>query len=307
MFENGGETRMSPNETDQSDTWSMRSGTTWAEPEPASGSLSLATLEEEIRAIQGRVGEVRAGLAQLREVQHALGKSSGHGDELRRITGLREINALLTAAASECRESVATAQPRGPRQPDVLEQALPRDIAMLSRGVRMRTIYQHTARFSAPTQAYVEKVSALGGEVRTLAEFFERLIVFDRIVAFIPDPGDQQTAVVIRDPAVVEFLVGVFDRVWLAALPFSSAYESRTEDGIVSAIQRSIARLLLHEEKDAAIARRLGISERNCRGHISKLMKRLGARNRTHLGYLLASSDMLAADVERDAGTGTQR
>lgn len=293
---------MFSNEARQSDALLKRDTTSWPYTEQQTdGALSLATLVEEVRAIQGKVGQVRAGLTQLWEAQEVLGRSSESGDGLRRITGLREINALLTAAASECRQSVATAQPRGPRQPEVLEQALPRDIAMLRRGVRMRTIYQHTARFSAPTQAYVEKVTALGGEVRTLAEFFERLIVFDRTVAFIPDPEDQQTAVMIRDPAVVAFLVGAFDRVWLTAVPFSSAYESRTEDGIVLAIQQSIARLLLHEEKDAAIARRLGISERNCRGHIAKLMKRLGARNRTHLGYLLASSGLLTdADVDRD-------
>lgn len=272
----------------------------WVGPQRSDSSLSLAALEQEARAIQGKLGDVRAGLAQLRQVQEALGKSSEHGGELRRISGLREINALLTAAATDCRESLATAQPRGPRQPEVLEEALPRDVAMLRRGVRMRTLYQHPARFSAPTQAYVEKVTALGGEVRTLAEFFERLIVFDRAVAFIPDPDDQEAAVMIRNPAVVEFLAGAFDRVWLTAVPFSSAYESRTEDGIVSAIQRAIARLLLHEEKDAAIARRLGISERNCRGHIAKLMKHLGARNRTHLGYLLASSDLLTTHVEPD-------
>jgi hypothetical protein len=297
---------MFSNEARQSDALLERGAASWPCPEQTADALSLATLAEEVRAIQSKVGQVRAGLTQLWEVQEALGKSSESGDGLRRITGLREINALLTAAASECRQSVATAQPRGPRQPEVLEQALPRDVAMLGRGVRMRTIYQHTARFSAPTQAYVEKVTALGGEVRTLAEFFERLIVFDRTVAFIPDPEDQQTAVMIRDPAVVAFLVGAFDRVWLTAVPFSSAYESRTEDGIVLAIQQSIARLLLHEEKDAAIARRLGISERNCRGHIAKLMKRLGARNRTHLGYLLASSGLLTADAGADRDESDQ-
>ncbi|MEV5593644.1 helix-turn-helix transcriptional regulator [Streptomyces sp. NPDC052496] len=265
--------------------------------------MSLATLEEEAHAVQMKLGEIRSGLAQLRAVREALGKSSEHGDEVCRVTGLHEINALLTAAASDCRDSLATAQPRGPRRPEVLEQALPRDVAMLERGVRMRTLYQHTARFSAPTQAYVEKVTALGGEVRTLAEFFERLIVFDRTVAFIPDPDDQHAAVMIRNPAVVQFLIGAFDRVWLTALPFSSAYESRTEDGIVSAIQRSIARLLLHEEKDAAIARRLGISERNCRRHIAKLMQQLDARNRTHLGYLLASSGMLTPEAGADDET----
>ena len=50
----------------------------------------------------------------------------------------------------------------------------------------MRTLYQHAARRGADTRKYVAAVTAAGAEVRTLDEFFNRLIVVDRRVALIP-------------------------------------------------------------------------------------------------------------------------
>ena len=50
----------------------------------------------------------------------------------------------------------------------------------LERGVSMRTLYQHSARRSAPPASTSRRVTAEGAEVRTLDEFFNRLIVVDR-------------------------------------------------------------------------------------------------------------------------------
>ena len=58
-------------------------------------------------------------------------------------------------------------------------------------------LYQHSARRSAMTHKYVAPVTGRGAEVRTLDEFFNRLIVVDRTLAVIPSqrgldvgPGD---------------------------------------------------------------------------------------------------------------------
>ena len=76
-----------------------------------------------------------------------------------------------------------------------------REIAALKRGVKMRTLYQHAARRGADTRKYVAAVTAAGAEVRTLDEFFNRLIVVDRRIAIIPShegarrrDGDQRAA-----------------------------------------------------------------------------------------------------------------
>ena len=64
--------------------------------------------------------------------------------------------------------------------------AAQRDSAALERGITMRTLYQHSARRSAVTHKYVAAVTARGAEVRTLDEFFNRIIVVDRRVAIVP-------------------------------------------------------------------------------------------------------------------------
>lgn len=56
--------------------------------------------------------------------------------------------------------------------------------------------------------------------MRTLDEFFERLIVVDRKVAFIPAPDNDDDAVIIKDEAVVRYLADVFDRSWQRATEF---------------------------------------------------------------------------------------
>ena len=95
----------------------------------------------------------------------------------------------------------------------ILQQAIDRDIRALERGVQMRTLYQHTARHSNATREYVDDMLEHGAQVRTLDEFFNRLIVIDRRVAIIPG-GQADVAVAIHDPHLVSYLADIFDRSW---------------------------------------------------------------------------------------------
>ena len=69
----------------------------------------------------------------------------------------------------------------------------------LERGVDMRTLYQHTARRSKATRDHVDRILEQGAQVRTLDEFFNRLIVVDRRLAVIPG-GAPDVAVAIHEP-----------------------------------------------------------------------------------------------------------
>ncbi|MFD4522932.1 LuxR C-terminal-related transcriptional regulator [Streptomyces sp. NPDC058470] len=119
-----------------------------------------------------------------------------------RLTGKAVINAALEAAVGSCRDELLTAQPGGGRPEAALAQALRRDLRALGRGVRQRTVYQHTVQTHRPTMSYIEQVTAAGAKVRTLAEVVERFIICDREVAFVP-VSDEQSAhrVADREPA----------------------------------------------------------------------------------------------------------
>ncbi|WP_175647509.1 helix-turn-helix domain-containing protein [Streptomyces cyaneochromogenes] len=206
------------------------------------------------------------------------------------VDSLDDVITLIEQASAECEQEMITCQPGGGRPTAELEQAVARDTALLGRGVRMRTLYQHSARRHAPTQAYVDRIAPAGAEVRTMTDLFGRLIAFDRRIAFIPHHQRRGGAVVLRSPAAVAFLCEAFDRAWDHATPFCGA--ERTE-AAVDGLRQGILRLLSKGLKDEVIARRLGISLRTCRKHIADLFQELHAESRFQAGYLAATHDLL--------------
>lgn len=209
------------------------------------------------------------------------------------LEGLNRINTTLDQVTADCTEELLTVQPGSGRQPHILEKALRRVEPLIDRGVRMRTLYQHTARHHPATLAYMEKVGPSGVEVRTLEEIIDRLIIIDRKVAFIPASSDRLSALELRHKGIVEYLVGVFEQFWLHGIPWEEPISYGPDLDGITGVQRSIAKLLVEGHVDEAIARRLGMNVRTCRAHIAKLGSSLGSGSRTQLGYLIAQSGVL--------------
>lgn len=207
------------------------------------------------------------------------------------LSDLDGVRHTITEMAARCTTEVLTCQPGGGRSPEVLEDALHRDEAMLRRGVRMRTLYQNTALFSQATVAYVQRVTALGAQVRTSARPLTRLIAFDRSSAVISHRHDPQAAVIVRDPSIVDFVVSTFERMWIDSDPFSDA-TSRQQARMVTDKHRTvITRMLLDGATDEAIARDLGMSVRTCRRHIAAILKDVGATSRMQAGYFFGLAE----------------
>jgi DNA-binding NarL/FixJ family response regulator len=131
-----------------------------------------------------------------------------------------------------------------------------------------------------------------GGEVRTLDEFFDRLIVIDRSRAIVPSDEDRTTAVVIHDRALVRFLTDVFDRNWQRATPFDPTHASHASTEVMPDIHSMIKRLLVEGLTDSVIARRIGVSERTYHSHLARIRESMGAQSRLQLGYLLAREEL---------------
>jgi sugar-specific transcriptional regulator TrmB len=218
----------------------------------------------------------------------SLPEANSHRPDIRYIHGLsgirQEINETLSGAGRE----ILTAQPDGSRPSEVLEEALESVRSHISAGVAMRTLYQHSTRFDEATKEYVREVTKYGALVRTLDEFFDRLIIVDD-VAFIAANEKRTSAAAVREPAIVSFLRDMFNRSWDRAQPFPFVphHAARAAHEVMPAIRKSIKRLLVEGYPDKQIARRLGISERSLQTHIAAMKQELGARNRLHMGYLL--------------------
>jgi DNA-binding CsgD family transcriptional regulator len=264
----------------------------WLRPVPPSVALAqrLNPIEREITEYRRRSIELTDAFepfmalsAQVATPTHAITV----------LEGGERIQAALNLATAECQTEVLTVQPSNRISERNLLQGLERDRPLIERGVRIRTLYQHTARHSPEKLAYVARLSDGKVEYRTIDELVERLIICDDTVAFIPTRDDQQVALELRHPGLVRYLVKVFEFMWGRAVPLTAGAPYETAPDGITDIQHSIAKLLVEGHVDEAIARRLGMNVRTCRAHIAKLATALGSGSRAQLGYRIAESGIL--------------
>ncbi len=247
-------------------------------------ATTLVELSHKMHAHAVRAAEAAVAI----RTQPAPGRSAPAG-HCTYLEGLAEINLAIKQAVAAAEREILTAQPDGPRSKQVLATALETVRAQLRAGVANRTLYQHSARFDEATKDYVRQVAEYGAEVRTLPEFFERLIIVDRAVAFIPGRGDRTLALRVTEPTVVRYLADLFERAWDRAesIPFVPARSVDAAPEVIPSVHESIKKLMIAGHADRAIARRLGISERSLQNHVGRIKAQYGAENRLQLGYLM--------------------
>lgn len=205
------------------------------------------------------------------------------------------IDPFIVSAVAEAEFELLTAQPQTGRDAPSLAAAALRDTEALTRGIKQRTLYQHSARHNSLTVKYVAAVTERGAEVRTLDEFFQRLIVIDRRLAIIPSALGTTGAVVVREPSVVAYLVDVFERYWERARPFISNEPTKVRG--LHAEQRAMTiRMLRQGYADVVAAKRVGVSPRTYAGYVADLKEEYEAQTRFQLGYAMGQTPSGEAD-----------
>jgi sugar-specific transcriptional regulator TrmB len=225
------------------------------------------------------------------------------------LSGLENINSFIDAAVNDSRQELLTAQPHGRRPATALAEAENRDVKALDRGVKMRTLYQHSARQSPATRDYVADIVARGAEVRTLDEFFRRLIVIDRAVAIVPASDNHQAAIAIHDTSLIAYLVDVFERAWERGQPFTVG-GGPAERHIAADVRAMTVRLLVEGHSDPASAKRLGVSTRTYAGYIAALKEEYGVQTRFQLGHAMGAEPRIPQARRADdfeGGVGSER
>lgn len=269
--------------------------------EPVAPAVALHRL---LRKAEDRIADERRREERLATVFEPLMRIDGchtaaaDTPTISTLSGTQRINVAITQAMADGHEELLAIQPHI-GLPSRTLTALDRDQAMLDRGARIRTLYQHTIRHSPPVIARYELLEG-DVEARTLDEVTQRLIIIDRTVAFLPANKERTLALEVRNPALITFFVTTFERLWRLATPmYPEAARQPTLNGI-SPRQRAIASLLIEGLTDTAIAERLGMNVRTARVHIAKLAATLGSESRAQLGYLIGQSGILEQpDQER--------
>jgi DNA-binding CsgD family transcriptional regulator len=254
----------------------------------------VGPLEQAIRSQHRKVAAIRGLLRPLADTFNDVRRALQRQDPVVVTHAPEETRLRLADAARNCRSEVMTMQPGGGRDPEELGEAAPRDLEMVDNGIRMRILYQHTARTDISTRTYVRAVVEAGAEVRTTNEIFDRLIIFDRETAFIPQrPGlpDGPGAAIVHEPATVALLCRIYDHIWRTATVFDTS--ETAYGGTLDDVRTTILALLATGMKDEGIARRLGMSSRTCRRHISSLMAELHADSRFQAGVAAVRAGLL--------------
>ncbi len=125
------------------------------------------------------------------------------------VSDVATVQSLLDELSERCRSEVLTVQPGGARPAHILTAARKASLGILDRGVRMRSVYQHTARSDLATRPFVRELVEHGGELRTSEEVIDRMITYDREVVFLPEHkpvGREPGAAIVREPTLVAFL-----------------------------------------------------------------------------------------------------
>ncbi|WP_051966855.1 helix-turn-helix domain-containing protein [Kitasatospora mediocidica] len=273
-----------------------RSGDTYAAVNPMSAALQLLSPSElELSTQQQTIDRIRNDMRLLLPLyqEGAIAREEDDGFEV--ISDLPSVRTLLEKLAAECQSEVLTSQPGGGRDARLLMETATRDRVVLDRGVSMRTLYQHTARFDLTTCDYVQRIVDYGAEVRTTGNGFMRFLVYDRRTAVLSLADNAHGAVVVRVPEAVHFVAQSFDWAWATAEPFPTRSTWDEARSISDDVNKTLLRMLVNGLDDRRIARQLGISLRTCQRRISDLMTRIGARNRLHAGYLICQQGLIEA------------
>lgn len=264
------------------------------DPRQAAVTMGAAWQREALNLLSRSVA-LPQELHRLSEAYEAAARHSRQGGAIEYLQGPVEINQRLIVLARKSSLEILTAQPGGGRG-HAMQAAQDRDVEVLRRGVARRTIYQPSARYSAPTRQYVDFMTKEGAEIRTLDEPFLRFMIFDQRLAVIPVTGGapNEAAAFVEDGAVVGFLISVFENLWERAIPFLGTAEVPPQ--VVSGLRQQILRLMVQGVGHRIIARRLGLSERTLARHIAEIREDFGAETLFQLGWRVARGNVELAD-----------
>lgn len=236
------------------------------------------------------VGQLRNDLARLSLLFRSSKFGSQYTNSFDIVKVPETVRLLLSEAAANSSQEVVCMQPGSGWPADDLVESQNNDFQALKRGVRLRVLYQHAARFDTPTREHAGKLIESGAEIRTAGALFGKIVIFDRTAAYIPASGEDGGAVVIQERSLIDFLHSCFEHVWATAKEFDTR---RAEIDVIGGdMKKEIVKMLISGAKDEAIARRLGISVRTCRKHIGQVMQMFGATSRFQFGYLVKEANL---------------
>lgn len=252
--------------------------------------MLLARHRGELAAQQQRLEEAQIAAVQLK----AEFTRESTNDELHHLTGIDGVRDYLAALYDEVECELLTFAPGGAQTKANLRSSRPLAEDLLSRGVRMRTVYLESVRNDSGTVAHAQWLASRGGRVRTAPSLPNRMILCDRRIAVVATDSEDTSvgAVVLRTAGVVSSLCALFEHVWESAQPLGSTAQHADAESL-DPLQMEVLRLLSLGHTDDYVATRLGVSARTARRIATKIMEHLGTRSRFQTGVHAAARGLI--------------
>ncbi len=150
--------------------------------------------------------------------------------------------------------------------------------------VRCRSIYAASAMEDPVAGQIIQACADAGEQARLLPEVPMKMKLADRTTALLAlTPAGTSGALVIRAPVVIAALREYFEMLWERATPIGVPLPKQPGDQLTPTQQR-ILELMAEGAQDEVIARRLAISPRTVRRHVTAIMNRLAVTSRFAAG-----------------------
>jgi DNA-binding CsgD family transcriptional regulator len=254
-----------------------------------SGALRALEPEAELRVPLARECPESAGVRDQADVaQAALIRWPSSVHQVTELFGLGSIRRQLEQLAHRTRREVLAFVPGGLQQRDSIAASKTPNHHVLSRGVRMRSVYLDSARRDKATSAHLRWLCTRGAEVRTVPMLPMRMIVFDREHVMLPSSsgGASGKAVLLSGSGVASTITELFHHFWRDATPFKVEEDTGGDEPELPDEWKALLRLLREGCTEEQAGRRLGVSTRTVGRITAELMAQLGARSRFEAGVL---------------------
>jgi DNA-binding CsgD family transcriptional regulator/sugar-specific transcriptional regulator TrmB len=202
-----------------------------------------------------------------------------------------QVELRMAEATRNCTSEILAMQPVDQRRdldfkPSWLKEIPP--------GIPVRVLYSSTVRTSQEAWGDLREVAGAGARIRTSDGVFDRLVIVGDEVAFMPDHTagkDGQAVTIVYEPAVISLLRRVYEYAWQSGSDFDADGVSDRET--LDELKGTILDLLASGLKDDVVARRIGMSSRTFRRHMSRLMGELEAQSRFQAGVAAARAGLV--------------
>ncbi|WP_228717428.1 helix-turn-helix transcriptional regulator [Allosaccharopolyspora coralli] len=157
----------------------------------------------------------------------------------------------------------------------------------LSEGVDYKVLYDRAALALPPQIDVTSRLVSLGEQARVVHLAPTKLLVVDNEVALLPlvtSENSIDSAVVVRNSAMLAAMVRIFDDLWRFAAPFTGQAATVNGDAQPSEEERWILSLLASGATDDTIGRLMGFSARTAHRRVRELIARLGVETRFQAG-----------------------